>query len=360
MTSTKEKFSFLQAGASQVDITPKAGIQLSGDVGRRPAKIVKDPLYAKALVLECNGQKLCFVALDITIIAREHTSAIRQAAAEKFGFREDAVMVHALQIHSAPSIGHFMLSEYFDIPEGFDWLRGGDKRYDSFAVERTIEAIKLANDSLQPVQVGVASGIEGRLAFNRRAIMRNGSVGMPWPWDFRSKPLGPTGIRYMEGPIDPELGVMSFQTDSLSIPAMLVNYTCHPVAVFGKDPFGHIVSADWPGALANQLKKAYGKESVPLILNGACGNINPWNPFEPGNQNGMDHEYMGQVLAEMTERVVEKMTFSNKAVLDYKVRHIKIPLREMPVEELENAQKVLEKNPEPIWTDDKKTRFDVT
>ena len=40
----------LLAGAAQVDITPKMGTHLEGDLGRsRPAEILVDPLFAKAL-----------------------------------------------------------------------------------------------------------------------------------------------------------------------------------------------------------------------------------------------------------------------------------------------------------------------
>ena len=360
MTHLKQKPMQLQAGAAQVDITPKLGIQLAGNVGyHRPAQLIGDPLYAKALVIECNGKKICLVALDITIITRRYSMQIRRAAAEKFGFRHDAVMIHALQIHSAPSLGHFIAIEDFEgISRELDWLRGGDERYNSFAVERIIEAIRLANESLRPVQVGVGSGIEGRVAFNRRAVMRNGAVGMPWFWNPRDSPLGPTGIRYIEGPMDPELGVMCFRTDSLHIPAMLVNYTCHPVVVFAKDPFGRIISADWPGALADELRKTYGKETVPLVLNGACGNINPWNPFDPDYGKG-DHRRMGAALAEMAKKVIEKMTFEEEVVLDWKVKHLKIPIRKVGDKELEEAQKILAEHPKPVWANEEKTRVDL-
>ena len=40
----------LRGGASQIDITPKMGIQIAGDIGRyRPAELLNDPIYANAL-----------------------------------------------------------------------------------------------------------------------------------------------------------------------------------------------------------------------------------------------------------------------------------------------------------------------
>ncbi len=123
----------LMAGAAQVEITPKAGVQLAGGVGvYRPAKLINDPLYAKALILECNGRKICFVTLDVTIISSHYSSKIRQSAKD-FGIEPDAVMVHATQTHSAPSIGHFLIDDDFDgISSEFDWIRGGNKEYSNF------------------------------------------------------------------------------------------------------------------------------------------------------------------------------------------------------------------------------------
>lgn len=343
----------LEVGASQLDITPKFGVQLAGAVGiRRPAKLIADPLYAKALVLKYEDRKACILALDVTIITERYTKLIRESA-KHFGFDPGSIMVHAVQTHSAPSVGHFMFDDDFkSIGKEFDWVRGGDEEYSLFVVQRAVDAIKTANDSLQPVNVGVASGIEGRVAFNRRAVKQDGSVNMPGPrWQ---DPLGPKWIRYLEGPIDPELGVICFQNESMQMIAIVVHYTCHPVNVFAKEV--PIVSADWPGALSDKLRNTYGRNCVPLVLNGACGNINPWNPFDPNYVP--DHLSMGATLAETTQKVTETIEFENINCIDYGVKRIQIPIRELTKDEIEFSQKMLKKHPEIMWADSHKTRVD--
>ncbi|MCX7597719.1 MAG: hypothetical protein N2512_02465, partial [Armatimonadetes bacterium] len=117
----------LLAGAAQVDITPPAGTHLSGDIARhRPARLVLDPLYAKALVLQAGGRRLAILALDVTIITAEYTARIREAARVRLGIPPDAVMVHATQTHSAPSLGRFLLDPAFDevIPPDAEWVSG--------------------------------------------------------------------------------------------------------------------------------------------------------------------------------------------------------------------------------------------
>ena len=94
MSDSVPEASALRAGAAKVDITPKMGIHLEGSIGRyRPALFVNDPIYARALVLEAGGRKLCVVSLDLLAVTVEWASEIRRRAAEEFGFDPKAVMV---------------------------------------------------------------------------------------------------------------------------------------------------------------------------------------------------------------------------------------------------------------------------
>ena len=353
MTQVSAPLGRFRAGSGQVDITPRAGIQLFGSVGeRRPVQLVADPLYAKAVCFELNSRKICFVSLDVTIVTQEYTDQIRQATTQRFGIHPDAIMVHATQTHSAPALGNDIMvdDDFQQLPADYHWIRGGDKGYNADTVERTLEAVRLADESLEPAQIAVGSGIEGRLAFNRRGVKQDGSVTMPGRcWE---RPLGPTWIRYLEGPIDPELGVMCVRSDTLSMIAMLLHYTCHPVHVFPK----LVVSADWPGAWAEELRGAHGQDCVPLVLNGACGNINPWPPYDPDYVE--DHRYMGQKLAETTEKVVETLTFRDVDVLDWRVKHIKIPIRDVDPDDLAAARQFLAEYPEPLWMDGSNRQID--
>jgi hypothetical protein len=344
----------LRAGAAQIEITPKAGAHLAGSIGVfRPAQTVADPLYAKAVVLARGGRKICLLSLDVTIITRPWTERIRAAAAN-LGFDHDAVMVHATQTHSAPPIGHFMLDEDFpDVPAEFEWLRGGEMSFYEFATERAIEAIRRAAESLQPVQVGVASAINDRLAFNRRGVRRDGSICMPWPYSSLQQPLGPTDIRYMEGPVDPEVGVLCLRNAEAQMVAMLLHYTCHPVNVFAQQP-NLVVSADWPGAWARGMRSVYGEWCVPLVVNGCCGNINPWPPFEADFVP--DHRRMGRQLAETACRVIDRMIFGDADTLDWRIREVPLPIREIAPEALDAARKTLAQHPGPKWSSDKQTQ----
>ena len=329
----------LLAGAAQVDITPKMGTQIAGDIGRRrPAEILIDPIFAKALVLDDGRQKLCVLSLDLLAIAREWSDKIRNGAKDRFGLDPEAVMVHVVQNHAAPAVGHSFFnfeSEY--VPPELSWLKGGDDEYHPIAVERTLEAIGLALENMQPVRVGIAAGVENRVAFNRRFVMRDGTAEM----GLRGRPV--TDVAYNEGPIDPELGVVSFTTESLRPVALLLHHTCHPVHGY---PHRYI-SAGWPGAWSKGVRDIYGRDCVPLVINGCCGNVHHSNYLNPAHVDTA--EGMGATLTEATVPVLKRLTYQDDSALDCATRIVKIPLREVTKQQLAEAKQLLAEHPTPIW-----------
>jgi len=165
-------------------------------------------------------------------------------------------------------------------------------------------------------------------------------------------PLGPTHIRYIEGPIDPELGVLCVVNDGGRMTAMLLHYTCHPVHVFPKP----IVSADWPGAWAEGMRRSYNEACVALVLNGCCGNINPWPPFEPDYAD--DHRLMGKMLTETARKAVESVEYEDNPAIESRVRRLMLPVREVEPGLLREAEEVLARHPEPFWSEANPRRID--
>lgn len=346
----------MKAGAATTDITPKAGVHLAGDVGGyRPAQSVLDPLHAQAVVFEQDGRKLCFLALDVTIITKEYTDRIREAATTRYGFERDAVLVCATQTHSSPSIGHFMVDDDFPaVPPDREFVRGGDLPYADFATGRAIEAIGRANAALETAQIAAGSGVLDGLAFNRRGILRNGKAGMPWFYSGLQQPLGPTGYRYMEGPSDPEVGVLCARNSGMRMLAMLLHHTCHPVNIYASQR--PVISADWPGTWGQALRKNHGSSLVPLVVNGCCGNINPWPPFAPDFKP--DHRRMGNALAEMSEKIIGTLAFADQSALDWRRAYVNLPVRTVDAAELREAEEFLAKYPDPPWSKENPRRVD--
>jgi len=329
----------LKAGAAQVDITPPMGTQLAGDIGRRrPAETLVDPLFAKALVLDDGHRRLCVLSLDVLAIGRDWADAIRDGAGERFGIPREAVMVHAVQNHAAPSIGHHFFNYEWDcITPELAWLKGGDDAYHPLAVEGALEAIGRAVENMQPVRVGIARGLEGRVAFNRRFVLRDGTaVCHPRPADMPK-------VLHVEGPIDPEVGVVSFVTESLRPVAVLLHHTCHPVHGYPE----RCVTAGWPGAWSRGVRELCGEQCVALVINGCCGNIHHSNHLHPSEN--LTAEQMGAVLTESTRPLLRRLDLQESFALGCASRTLCIPLREVGREDLQAARRLLERHPTPLW-----------
>ncbi len=69
----------LSGGAAERDITPEPDIQLAGTIGfRRPVESVRDPLFARALVLEQSGFRVCLLSLDLLAVRTDWSDTIRK------------------------------------------------------------------------------------------------------------------------------------------------------------------------------------------------------------------------------------------------------------------------------------------
>ncbi|HOL66020.1 MAG TPA: hypothetical protein PKX93_01000 [bacterium] len=349
----------LKAGAVRLEITPPAGTHLAGSgLGEhRPARTVMDPLYVSALVLESGGRHLALISMDVTAVTEEWTDHVREAA-RQFGFSDGEVMVHATQTHSAPSFGHLMFDPDFplSVPPEKEYLRGAETNYCRFALKKTIEALEKAISSLQPVVMGYGRAVQDRLAFNRRAVTRNGKVQMPFPAGRKIQPFGPTEICYLEGPVDPEVGVVVFQNRDMEVVAALLHFACHPVNVFCERTSYYAVSADWPGAWAAGMRTRLGKQCVPLVVNGCCGNINPIDPFDP--EFVMDHRRMGAALTEVSCRLVPHLEFTDEVCLDSRMQRIALPYREIPEVRQAEVERILKQSDQPQFLSENLQRVD--
>lgn len=342
-----------------VDITPPLGTHLAGDGAGiyRPTRKIMDPLYAKALVVEAGGRRICLLAMDLLCVTIEYTRKIRAEAALRFGLEPEAILVHTVQNHSAPSLGALMLDPDFPlrVPPDKEYVGGAETAYCAFAVGKAVEAIGKACAAMRSVSAGWGRGVVDGLSYNRRAINRDGSISMPWFFSGEKMPLGPTNILCLEGTSDPEVGVFCLRDVRKKPAAMLLNFACHPVNLYATDKFA--VSGDWPGAWAAGLRQTYRGGCVPLVLNGCCGDLNPWPAFAPDFKP--DHRRMGAALAAMTRAVIGQMTFREDCTVDWLTRRVSLRYRDVPEARRREAERILAEHPAMKW-DKARKEMDVT
>lgn len=335
----------LRAGAARVDITPAMGIQLAGDIGRlRPVEEIRERLYASALAVECGGERLCVLSADLLAMSGAWSDRIRVGAAERYGLRPEAIMVHVLQNHASPSLGHLFLADERKtrFPPEYPWLMGGDDRYNEPTVAACIEAIGQALANLEPATLAAGHGVDGRVAFNRRFVMRDGTTKCHPNW------CDPD-ILHVEGPTDPEVAVATFTNAGGQVIAALLHHTCHPCHGY---PHRYVIG-DWPGAWVERMRGHWGESCVPLVVNGCCGNIHHVDHTNPHPLH--DHRRMAELLTETTVQALGCLQPVAVERIGARQSVLRLPLRELAPDQIAEAKALLAKHPEPMWNDASRT-----
>ncbi len=346
----------LAAGAAEVEITPAPGVHMAGDMCRlRPVERILDPLCARAIVFSNPGDlaaaRVCLLSLDLCTVGDDAADDIRARVSERFGFRKEEVMLHLLQNHSAPALGgHLLMTpDCPQITHELWWTYQGDPGYFDYLVPRLLDAVNLALERVEPVSMGCGGMADGRIAFNRRFVMRDGWV--------QTQARDLTEILHPEGPADPEVGVACFKNRDGEIIAALLHHTAHPVSHFGK-PW---VTASWPGQWARQMKSILGEGCVPVVLNGCCGNVNRHSPIPAAP--AADDEQAGQWLTETSQKVLSQMTWQDVADVGVKSQTISIPYGRIEEvigpEAVEDSHTLVGREPEPRWLNAEHTAVDI-
>lgn len=316
----------LRAGAASLDITPPLGVPLAGSFTARYAVDIDDPLYARAVVLEDDGgpeQRLAIVCCDLICMPGTTVRVARERIAGAGDAPPPRVLIAATHTHTAPS------------PTGLLGTPRADSYMDALP-ERLATVVSMAARRLRPARVGWGIGHEAGVVFNRRYRMRDGTVRMN-PGRGNPEVIGPVG------PVDPEVGVLWLEADGGMPLAAITSFALHYV---GTD-HSHHVSADYFGHYARWMQRLYGPDFVPLLLNGASGDINNVDVRDLQQPGGhRQARRVAAIVAGETLRVIERGRTSEEVRLGE--MHHRLAFRRKPVsaEDLLIAERLLALPPE--------------
>lgn len=278
LTSGSASAGTLQAGVTRVDITPPPGLLLQGyPHPGRVATGVRDPLYARVLVLGVGSTRVAIVDLDlVAVFEPEYLERLRSATK---GDAQNLVVV-AIHTHSGPAL----------IP-GESSPPGA---WESAAVVKVAEGIHRAAMHMVAARLGVGYGIS-YIGHNRLRRNRDGTVTWYEPnW---------TGVS--TAPVDPTVAVLRIDDLAGAPLAILVNYACHPV-IFGPD--NRLYSADFPGVMTQVVENEFNGKPLCFFLQGADGDINPDYPVTPLQQGAAEFcERTGIKLGRAAARVAQQI-----------------------------------------------------
>ena len=239
--------STLKIGIAEVNYTPEVGLDLVGNYrgDDYASRGIHDSLYAKALVAaDDKGEKVAVLTVDICMLPKETVDFMRQYIASQTDIKPENVMIMATHTHSGPKSG-------LNSPKAKEFLT------------RAAGAVIMANENLKPTVLSVGRSQENRISHNRRLKCKDGTTHMCW------EKLEPGYVIEPWGSIDPEVITLSFEQEGRET-GVLVNFGCHATTLTGNN---WLYSADYPGYLAEAVKRVKGKDFVSMFCNGCCGNV---------------------------------------------------------------------------------------
>ena len=326
-----------RAGAARTVITPRLGVHLIGFFNDRIAQDVHDDLYVRALVLESGDTSLAIAVCDLCLLLQEDIDRAKVRASELTGIPPENIFVSVTHTHYGPAtVG------LFNEPREEDYM--------AWLPDRIADAIKLAQNRLQPAILGHESGSCPEEQYNRRYLMKDGSVQMNPGYQNPDivKPAGPT---------DPEIGVLAVLDMDRCPIAAVGNYPLHYVGgphsylTSVLDPHADTITADYCGAFDRAIQRIAGAEFVGVMLNGCCGDINCCNFLGPPPEYPHPYseiERVADVLAAESFQAWRRIRdFQEAPVLAVANDFFTFRRREVPEEQLESARKRLQEPPDP-------------
>lgn len=242
----------MRAGWAEIDITPPLGLPMGGRGPRfTPGASVLDPLMAEAIILEDHrGRRQLWVSFDLIGLDYGASAALRRDLAALTGVAYEAVVLNFAHVHSGPMTNFHRYLRVTPEPPELRRYRG--------TLPRAIHQLAAqALSNLRPVTVHLHRG-SSEVGINRRRRGEDGEMTMaPNP----------------EGVYNPDLWVLDVQAKSGAERALVFNYGCHPVIVYGFAWDG--ISAGYPGAARRELRARLGCDLHCQFVQGLAGNVRP-------------------------------------------------------------------------------------
>ncbi|MBX9582108.1 MAG: hypothetical protein K2X87_17520 [Gemmataceae bacterium] len=255
-------------GAAAADVTPPAGYRKAGSYQEVFGETAADPILAKALYFAQGDAAGVIVVCDVCGLERNLTRTIREGIAKETGVPVAAVSVSATHTHGGPM--HYdpifveLFAERAKAAGKEDRHHLGD--YPTKFVAGCVKAAAGAKKNAWPATLEVATGRVPGLTFNRRYVMKDGTVRM------NPGKLNPDVVR-PAGPVDEDLPLAVFADARTGRPfASLCSFAMH-TTTYGGPAF----SADHPGHLQTELRKTFGDGFVSVYAEGCAGDANQVN-----------------------------------------------------------------------------------
>ena len=319
----------LMVGVAVTDITPPVPYRMCGYFSERLSTGIKDPLSAKAVVLQQGDELAALVFCDIIGLPLDVSARVREQASRETGIPAEHIAVAATHSHTGPLYFGALRKHFHDRAveqHGSDPHEKTD--YPGLLAQKLVQLIKKAKADAVPVTLKAGNGREDRLSFHRRFLMKDGSVR------FNPGQLNPDIVRPV-GVIDPEVGIVMMTAVGSGKPlGSLVAFALHLDTVGGTE-----YSADYPGHMQNRLREKYGPEFVSLFGIGTCGDINHFDVTIRGRRSAQE---IGTMLADTVVQSVPKLDPVAEPLLAVRRATVNAPLQQYSPQDIAAACKKMD------------------
>ncbi len=305
----------IKVGVAESDITPPKGFPMAGYYHERLAEGAIDPLKARAIVFDDGKTKAALVVCDLIGIATDLSREVRKRASEKTGIPSSNIAISATHSHTAPD---YMKELYLRLGnEAQEPLRAA---YIDKLIAGPVDAIAKAHASAAPATLATGTSTPSiPVSFNRRSVMRDGSVKT---WQAHSNPE----VVRAAGPIDPEIGLLAARDASGRTIGVFSNFALHLDTVGGSK-----WSADYPFFIEQALKKSADPGCISIFGAGCCGDINHVNP-RGTDRNKTD--LIGNTLGASIVKQLPHLTPIESPRLFVKTTEVRLPLQDATKDEV--------------------------
>lgn len=255
----------LKAGFAERDITPAVGMEVPGNYGKVFSVRIHDACKVRASVFDDGKQRVALVGLDSLVIPRHLVLEARELIQKRCGIAPDAVMIGASHSHSSGPVGMVLPGEFDHASElvkdlAYNQSSCADAKYLVLVRDAIVEAVVAADASRADATAGFGTGTEATVGFNRRIRMKN---GLSYSHPGRNNP---DNVDYA-GPTDPQVGVIGVWDPDGKLTGCVVNFSCHATTN------RHWITANWIYYMERVIQGYYGKDTVVVFLQGACGDV---------------------------------------------------------------------------------------
>lgn len=323
LLTLKDEATALRVGMAEVDITPPVGFPMAGYYHERLAEGTIDSLKAKAIVFREGDTVGALVVCDLIGIATDMSREVRRRASEKTGIPVSNIVIAATHSHTAPD---YMKELWLYLgKEEQEPLRA---EYIEKLINSPVDAIARAHDNAGDFVLSTGAALQTTpVAFNRRFVMRDGSVQT---WQALSNPE----VVRAAGPIDPRIELLAVRNaDDGKVHGILSNFALHLDTVGGMR-----WSADYPFFIERTLRKNFGAEVISIFGTGCCGDINHADPSTPQRNKA---DFIGDSIGSSICQQFAKLSPLKKTQLHVMSQAVELPLEDVTQPEVERAVEIV-------------------